>query len=73
MAQKAAERMVLYWREKVKIFGRQNAYRRLTMDDLEEQDVRAIRAGSILALPRPMSMAEVLFTVIWLVGSQNIS
>lgn len=43
--------MVVYWTEKVKIFGRQIAFQRLTMDDLEEQEVRAIRAGSLLALP----------------------
>jgi CRAL/TRIO domain len=43
--------MVVYWREKVKIFGRHDAYRRLTLDDLDERDVRAIRANSLLALP----------------------
>ncbi|KAI2489726.1 hypothetical protein MHU86_24853 [Fragilaria crotonensis] len=50
-ADKAAQRMVVYWSEKVKIFGSEKAYRPLTIDDLEPNDVRVIEDGGVIALP----------------------
>ena len=48
---KAAERMVVYWREKEKIFGSGKAYQPLTTGDLEVNDMQVLREGGLIALP----------------------
>ena len=43
--------MVVYWKEKERVFGPQKTYRCLTVNDLEEEDVEVIRAGGFFPLP----------------------
>jgi hypothetical protein len=46
--QRAASRLVYYWKEKVNIFGDEKAYRRLTIDDLEKEEVAVMEAGGMV-------------------------
>ena len=43
--------MVVYWREKVNIFGSEKAYRPLTLGDLGPNDLQVIEDGGLIALP----------------------
>jgi hypothetical protein len=48
---RAAQRVVNYWEEKLKLFGPQKAFRRLTIHDLDAKDVETLREGGIRMLP----------------------
>jgi hypothetical protein len=48
---RAAQRVVNYWEEKLKLFGPQKAFRRLTIHDLDAKDVDTLREGGIRMLP----------------------
>jgi hypothetical protein len=50
-ASRAAQRVVKYWEEKLKLFGPRKAFRRLTIHDLEPKDVETLREGGIRMLP----------------------
>ena len=50
-ARRAAQRLTLYWKEKLDLFGPQKAFRHLTIHDLEPQDVESLRQGSFLMPP----------------------
>jgi hypothetical protein len=48
---RAAQRVVKYWEEKLKLFGPRKAFCRLTIHDLEPKDVETLREGGIRTLP----------------------
>ena len=50
-AQNAAARMAAYWNTKVQVFGHDRAFRRLSLDDLEQDDLHALHRGGIQILP----------------------
>jgi hypothetical protein len=50
--QAAAEKLVLYWDRKVELFGPERAFRKISIEDLDnEEDVVALEKGGIRALP----------------------
>eukprot|EP00521_Asterionellopsis_glacialis_P010956 CAMPEP_0195306960 /NCGR_PEP_ID=MMETSP0707-20130614/37469_1 /TAXON_ID=33640 /ORGANISM="Asterionellopsis glacialis, Strain CCMP134" /LENGTH=403 /DNA_ID=CAMNT_0040371193 /DNA_START=139 /DNA_END=1350 /DNA_ORIENTATION=- len=48
----AARRLMLYWQEKVQIFGPEKAFREITLNDFEPEDQRAVNCGGIMLLPQ---------------------
>ena len=50
--QAAARKLVYYWDRKVELFGPERAFRKLTIEDLDnEEDIVALENGGIRALP----------------------
>lgn len=43
--------MALYWKSKLKIFGEEKAFRKITLADVDGDDLASLRAGSYMALP----------------------
>jgi hypothetical protein len=47
----AAQRIVLYWEEKLNLFGEEHAFGPITLDSLQESDLRVIRGGGVSLMP----------------------
>ena len=50
----AAKRIVLYWEEKLDLFGEERAFGPLTLNSLQESDLRVIQGGGVSILPRDL-------------------
>jgi hypothetical protein len=50
----AAKRIVLYWEEKLTLFGEERAFGPITLDALQESDLRVIQAGGVSIMPRDL-------------------
>lgn len=43
--------MILYWKSKLKVFGEEKTFRKITLADLDDDDLASLHAGSYMALP----------------------
>ena len=50
--QKAARRMLSYWKMKHELFGREKAYKKLLLSDLDDQDLATPRNRGVWVLPK---------------------
>jgi hypothetical protein len=55
--------MALYWKSKLKIFGEDKAFQKITLADVDDDDLASLRAGSYMALPtRDVAGRAVMFS-----------
>ena len=50
-AELAAKRIVLYWEEKLNLFGEERAFGPINLDSLQESDLRVIQGGGVSLVP----------------------
>jgi hypothetical protein len=48
----AAQRIVLYWEEKLNLLWEGHAFGPITLDSLQESDLRVIRSGGVSLMPK---------------------
>ena len=53
-ASKAARRIVVYWNEKLRLFGEDHTFGPITLASLKEGDLRVLRDGGVSLVPKDM-------------------
>jgi hypothetical protein len=62
--QSAAKRLTLYWKEKLRVFGTEKTYRRLSLGDLEDRDIEVIRISGLIPLPSKDCHGRGIFSMV---------